>query len=153
MLEAAYRFCQLFTTERLLHLISLPDTLTESMGNDLPADFPCRHFAREGFANMATFYLLPPRPLLGQRFAAYLHNLFPGMEFGVPEWPELAETLGAAASRQPEVYVVYREELADDGDPSLSLMEGFGAEAGDEVVEVRPGPRPEELTSQRWRLE
>ena len=31
--------------------------------------------------------------------------------------------------------------------------DGFGAEAGDEVVEVRAGPKSGELTARRYRLE
>jgi hypothetical protein len=99
---------------------------------------------------MSTFYLLPPRPLLGERFAGFLGQLFPGLSWDAGRWPELADVVGAAV-RQPDVYLVHREELGDE-DPERALRDGFGAESGDEVVEVRVGPRPGELTARRWRL-
>lgn len=101
---------------------------------------------------MATFYLLPPRPVLGERFARYLRTFFPGLEWTAPTWPNLADTLGTAAAQHPDVYVVYGEELAQGDDPAQALVEGFGAEAGDEVIEIRPGVKPGELTTRRWRL-
>src|SRR5260370_2717489 len=100
---------------------------------------------------MSTFYLLPPRPLLGARFADYLRTLFPGLNWADAVWPDLAEMLGAAASRHPDVYVIYREDLPEGEEPARALAEGFGAEAGDEVVEVRPGAAPGGLTARHWR--
>jgi len=46
---------------------------------------------------MSTFYLLPPRPYLGERFAAYLQGLFPGLQWDSAAWANLAEGLAAAA--------------------------------------------------------
>jgi hypothetical protein len=34
-----------------------------------------------------------------------------------------------------------------------ALVNGFGAEVGDEVIEVRPGGRPGEIIARRWRVE
>jgi hypothetical protein len=36
--------------------------------------------------------------------------------------------------------------------PVRALADGFGAEIGDEIVEVRTGPRPTEWTTRRWRI-
>jgi hypothetical protein len=101
---------------------------------------------------MSTFYLLPLRPLLGARFADYLRTLFPGLDWGDAVWPDLAEMLAAAAGRHPDVYVIYREDLPEGEEPARALAEGFGAEAGDQVVEVRPGPAPDGLTARHWRV-
>ncbi len=101
---------------------------------------------------MATFYVLPPRPFLGECYASYLQTLFPGLEWASPAWPRLAETVTAAAAAQPGVYVVHREELPEDEELSRALTDGFGAAAGDEVVEVRAGNRPGQLLAHRWRL-
>jgi hypothetical protein len=101
---------------------------------------------------VATFYLLPPRPFLGEHFADYLQTLFPGLSWDGPTWTELGESLGAAVGQHPDVYVVYREDLPEGEDPARALADGFGAEAGDEVIEVRSGFRPGELTARRWRL-
>jgi hypothetical protein len=90
---------------------------------------------------MSTFYVLPPRPLLGQQFAAFLQGCFPGLTWNRAE---LAELLGAAAQRQADVYVVFREDLAEPGDVKQTLVEDFGAAAGDEVVEVGAG------AARRW---
>ena len=35
---------------------------------------------------MATFYVLPPRPFLGEWYAGYLRTCFPGLD-----WPRFAE--------------------------------------------------------------
>ncbi len=101
---------------------------------------------------MAMFYLLPPRPLLGERFADYLQTLFPGLSWSSARWPELADVLRALAVLHPDVYVVHREELPEGEPAAEALMNGFGAEAGDEVIEIRAGFKPSELIAHRWRL-
>jgi len=40
---------------------------------------------------MSTFYLLPPRPLLGESFAGYLQTLFPGLTWDRADWSKLAD--------------------------------------------------------------
>lgn len=102
---------------------------------------------------MSTFYLLPPRPLLGERFAEFLQSFFPGLDWDCARRLALADALGEAASGRPDVFVVYRDDLPEGESPSRALADGFGAEAGDEVVEVRAGPAPGELRARRWRLE
>jgi hypothetical protein len=101
---------------------------------------------------MSTFYLLPPRPLLGAQFAAYLRTMFPGLDWAAPAHPDLAEMLGDAASRHPDVYVIYREDLPEGEEPARAMAETFGAEAGDVVVEVRTGPAPGGLTARHWQV-
>ena len=64
----------------------------------------------------------------------------------------LAEGLAAAATAHPDVYVVYREELPDGEDPARALADGFGAEPGDEVIELRAADRPGELAVRRWHV-
>jgi hypothetical protein len=99
---------------------------------------------------MATFYLLPPRPFLGQRFAGYLNSMFGGLEWSSRSWIDLAEKLGAAVEEHPNVYVVYREDLPEGEDTAEALTAGFGAETGDEVIEVQLAGRLGEMTSRRW---
>ena len=101
---------------------------------------------------MSTFYLLPSRPEIGQLFADYLASLFPGLPLGRQHWPALADALGAAATCDSDVYVVYREELPEGEDPATALTDGFGATAGDEIIELVPGKQPRELATRRWRL-
>lgn len=101
---------------------------------------------------MATFYVLPSRPRLGQRFAELLTGLFPGTTWPREDWLDLAEALGAAAMSQPNIFVVFADDLPADQELEPSLIERFGAEAGDEVVEVRPGRHLAELGVERWRV-
>lgn len=101
---------------------------------------------------MSTFYLLPPRPYLGQCFARYLEGLFPGLTWEGPARDNLADGLAAAATARPEVYVVFREELTEGEDVAAALADGFGAEPGDEVVEVRPADRPGSWAARRWHV-
>jgi hypothetical protein len=100
---------------------------------------------------MSTFYLLPPRPQLGQRFGDFLTSMFPGLTWDRAVWSDLAEALGAAASCHPDVFVVYREDLPE-GKIDSHLADLFGAEKGDEVVEVRAGNGAGEVSTRRWRL-
>jgi hypothetical protein len=102
---------------------------------------------------LSTFYLLPPRPLVADRLAAYLRTLFPGLDLSWLKSIDLAEFMTSTAAGHPDVYVVYREDLAEGETAEMALRNGFGAEAGDEVVEVRPSQQPGELTARRWRLE
>lgn len=102
---------------------------------------------------MSIFYLMPPRPFLGDRFADFLQTLFPGLAWDSVARAGLAETLGEAAAERSGVYVIYRDDLPREEPPAQALVNGFGAETGDEVVEVRPGGRPGEVITRRWRIE
>lgn len=95
---------------------------------------------------MSTFYLLPSRPELGEGFAGYLSGVFPGLTWSRTTWAPLAEALVEIAARQPDVFIVYRQELPEGDDTSTALGDGFGATAGDEVVEIQDG------SIQRWRI-
>jgi hypothetical protein len=99
---------------------------------------------------MSVFYVLPPRPLLAEHVAAYLRGFFPGLDWSPATRLNLTEALAAAGTCHPDVYVVFREELPEGESTRQALVDGFGAEEGDEVVEVRAGGRPGELTSRRW---
>ncbi len=100
---------------------------------------------------MSTFYLLPPRPLLADRFAAYLRLLFPGLDWE-DRRPALTGALEAAVGEHADVYVVYREDLPDEQPLPQALADAFGAEPGDEVVEVHATGRPGEVSTRRWRM-
>jgi hypothetical protein len=100
---------------------------------------------------MSTFYLLPPRALLADRLADCLQAVLPGLDLNVSCRHLLLDGLCEAAAG-PDVYLVHREDLPPGECAARALVEGYGAAPGDEVVEVRPGPRPGELTSRRWRV-
>jgi hypothetical protein len=100
---------------------------------------------------MSTFYVLPPRPLLGQRFSEFLTSMFPGLGWDRDVWTELGEALAAAAGSHPDVYVVFREDLPE-GELESHLVEQFGAEEGDEVVEVHISLANGRALARRWLL-
>ncbi len=102
---------------------------------------------------MSIFYLMTPRPFLGDRFADFLQTLFPGLAWDSSSRLSLAELLGETAGERADIYVIYREDLPREEAPAQALVNGFGAEPGDEVVEVRPGGRPGEVITRRWRVD
>ena len=101
---------------------------------------------------MSTFYVLPSQALLGQRFAEFLEAAFPGVHWQRADWRHLAEALGAELLRQSDAYLVYREDLPEGTPLEEELAADFGAEAGDEIVEVSLGGRLAALTTRRSRI-
>jgi hypothetical protein len=98
---------------------------------------------------VSTFYVLPPRPLLGEYFADYLRPVFPELDWASADRIELVRLLEAAAIRHTDVFVVYREELPDDEEIIRALTDGFGAEPGDQIIEVRSGAKPGAWTARK----
>ena len=84
---------------------------------------------------MSTFYVLPPREVVEHRLAAMIEALLPGLPTGPHAWVSLVAALTAGR----DAYVVHREELPRVGDTASDLVAGYGAEAGDRVVEVSGG--------------
>jgi hypothetical protein len=102
---------------------------------------------------MSRFYLLPPRPELGERFVTFLNLLFPGLDWDAAMRRNLADALGEAAGCHEDVIVVYRDDLPV-GEPVMrALVDGLGAEAGDEVIEIRPTARGADLINRRFRID
>ncbi|MFO0967378.1 MAG: hypothetical protein U0793_17605 [Gemmataceae bacterium] len=101
---------------------------------------------------MAVFYLLPPRRVVGQQFHSLLTSVFPGLSWPERGWPDWAEALSATATHQPDVFVVYQEDLPADANPATVLMRDFGAESDDEVVEVKRGADGRLGEAGRWRM-
>src|SRR3954465_10237881 len=81
---------------------------------------------REG-NTVSTFYVLPPRPLLGRRFADFLQAILPGPEWKTTNPAVLAETLGSALMQIPDVFVLHREDLPEGEATAQALADGFGA--------------------------
>lgn len=101
---------------------------------------------------MSTFYLLPPRPLLGARFADLLASMCPGLEWSSQHWARLADVLGNTIAEQPDVFVVYRDELPEGESVEEALTAGFGAQPGDDLIEVQPGTKLAETRTNRRQL-
>ncbi len=102
---------------------------------------------------MAVFYILPPRQLLGEALATALRPFVPGVAINEDACADLVDSLVTGSPDMTETYIVHREELPDDEDLSVTLREGFGAEAGDKVVLVTIGPRPDSPRVRTWKLE
>jgi hypothetical protein len=111
--------------------------------------FVQEHSPARRAVRVSTFYLLPPRPYLGEHFASFLQGLFPGLRWDRDLWANLADGLAAAATCHAGVYVVFREELPEGEDPARALADGFGAEPGDEVIELHGAGG---ITVRRWRI-
>jgi hypothetical protein len=102
---------------------------------------------------MATFYVMPPRPLLGQKFGDFLSGMFPNQTWHPADYADLAESLANAAEGHSGVYVVFSEDLAEDVSPQEALQRDFGAEPGDEVVEVRSTRSLADWNIRRWHID
>jgi hypothetical protein len=100
---------------------------------------------------MSLFYLLPPRPLVSQRLVHFLQGLLPGLDWNIDERRELTELLAGFAGQRSDVFVVFREDLPSGESAQAALVDGCGAEEGDEVIEVRPGAAGD-LMVRRWRV-
>ena len=97
---------------------------------------------------MSTFYVLPPRPLPARAYTDCLRGLLPGLDLRAVTWGELADSLAALLRVQADVYLLHREDLPEGEDAGAALVNGFGAEAGDEVIEVGASAG----AVRRWRL-
>ena len=82
---------------------------------------------------MATFYVLPPRECMEQAAAEFCRRVLPGVPVPETLWEDV---LASVAAGPPDAFFVHREDLAGSGDVIADLADGFGAEPGDEVVEI-----------------
>ena len=102
---------------------------------------------------MATFYVLPSRHLLGQRFGELLTSMFPGVRATPWDWPDLAESLTALIEGYADAHVVYREDLDERLSVRDGLMRHFGAELHDPIVEIQFGSGLNQFLHQQWATE
>lgn len=82
---------------------------------------------------MATFYVLPPRECLEQAVADFARRVLPGVELPETLWEHFLEGVSEAPA---DAYFVHREDLPGSDDVLADLADAFGAEPGDEVVEI-----------------
>jgi hypothetical protein len=100
---------------------------------------------------MSTFYLLPPRSFLAERLVERLTPWFPELAGGASSGREVVEAITTILHRA-DVYLLHREDLPAGEETARALVDGFGAEPGDEVIEVRAGGPAGEPVVRRWRL-
>lgn len=87
---------------------------------------------------MATFLVLPPRELLEHAVTEFANRLLPGLPKPLGLSDVLLAHVIAGLPNGERAFVIYREELPDTGDTVDVLVEAFGAEPGDRVMEIGP---------------
>ena len=87
---------------------------------------------------MAIFYLLPARGDLTRQWARYFRQWFPGLD---EPGAEFADLIAEMIAPQQGIHVVFADDLPDDGSVWEALEDGFGADPGDRVIDVRTGAR------------
>ena len=97
---------------------------------------------------MSTFYVLPPRPVFGDRLAAFLQTFLPGLDWDAASRSGLADAVAKVAVSETDAYLIFRDALLEGERIAWALADGYGAEDDDEVVEVRLGG----ATPRRWRV-
>jgi hypothetical protein len=100
---------------------------------------------------MATFYVLPPRAVLGECLARFLRPFIPGVPVNRELCADLIDSLVAAASGE-NACILHREELPEGHDMSEALRDACGAEDGDQIILVNVGPKPDEPRVRVWTL-
>jgi hypothetical protein len=85
---------------------------------------------------MATFYLLPPRSCLDQAIGDVLAGLLPGLPIPAETWETVANEIASAAGWPDDVFLIPRDDLPEGEPVCEALAAAFGAEEGDQVVEV-----------------
>ena len=96
---------------------------------------------------MSTFYVLPPRECLEQNVSEFVARVLPGVSAPATLWEDL---LGLLAAGCYETYFIHREDLPGEGDVADDLGAGFGAEPGDEAVEVGLAAGSAPARVRRW---
>ena len=85
---------------------------------------------------MSTFVVLPPRECLEQAVVEFTRRVLPGLHVN----PAVAEAFVAAlefeANRNDDTYFIHREDLPCTRDTVGDLIDAFGAEPGDHVIEI-----------------
>ena len=102
---------------------------------------------------MATFFVLPSRHLLGQRFGELLTSLFPGVSHTPWDWPDLAEAVAGLVEAQADAHVIYHEDLDESLSVRDALLRHFGAAFDDDIIEIQFGAGLTQFLHQPWATE
>jgi hypothetical protein len=86
---------------------------------------------------MADFYLLPPRPVVGEEIARVVRACLPGVRVTAADCVRLLEHVVEAT--RGRAFLVHREDLPDGQDVATAIRDGFGAGPGDRIVQVSLG--------------
>ena len=93
---------------------------------------------------MAVFYILPPRPLFGEYLKRLLQPYLPGLTLDRTSCVELFEAIASASLESNDIFLVHRDDLPDDSSIQSNLIDGYGADPGDKIIQVGIGSSPNE---------
>ena len=99
---------------------------------------------------MSTFYLMPPRPVFVSLLTEFLQTWMPGLPVPVEAGAAIAEALHRGLAERNNAFLIFREDLPEGADPSAALRDGFGAQDGDRVIEMRLSGRSGEAVARTW---
>jgi hypothetical protein len=85
---------------------------------------------------MATFVVIPPRECLENALAEFLGRWLPGVKSSPAVSEALLASLEFEANRIDDTYFVHREDLPGQRDTAGDLIDLFGAEPGDHILEI-----------------
>ena len=91
---------------------------------------------------MADFYVLPPRPVVGEQLAKVLRAYLPGLPITPTEALRFLEETAARSGQ--EAFVIHREDLPDGEEVCTALRDGYGCTEGDRIMQVSLEPTLEE---------
>lgn len=103
---------------------------------------------------MARFLILPAREIIEHSVAEFIGKLLPGHAVPSGLWERIVRdvTENQAGDGGESPFILHREELMEEGDLIDSLVQGFGAEPGDEVTEIEAIRANREGRSKTWRI-
>jgi hypothetical protein len=93
---------------------------------------------------MAEFYVLPPRPVVGEQVAQVVRAYLPGVRVTANDCVRFLEEM--AQRSRDRILLVHREDLPEGQDVAAALRDGFGAGPEDLIFQVStPGAMPTAL--------
>src|SRR5271168_285285 len=73
---------------------------------------------------MSTFYLLPARPLFGDRLTTFLQTLLPGLDWDMSARTGLADAVADVAVSETDAFLVFRDDLPAGERVAQALVDG-----------------------------
>jgi len=85
---------------------------------------------------MAAFYVLPPRPVVGEQIAQVVRAYLPGVRVTASDCVRFLELI----AERSRTFLVHREDLPEGEDVATALRDGLGAGPEDRIVQVTSPP-------------
>jgi len=82
---------------------------------------------------MADFYLLPPRPIVGEQIAQAVRAYLPGVRVTASDCVRFLAEIADRTNGQ--AFLVHREDLPEGQDVAIAIRDGFGAGPDDRIVQ------------------